>query len=120
MTSHSDNCKYYLIDSETKINEGLFCEFVAIHDAFQMDLLRLRLKTAKSCEAALSSSTSSNPISSSQPLRLAAQVRGLGPTFQLIVELENMAEKDAMIGLAIVLHYDTKIYQVGCPFVKVK
>jgi len=82
-------------------------------------MLRLRLKVARSCESALSGSSSSNPISSSQPLRLAAQVRGLGPTFQLTVELENMAEKDAMIGLAIVLHYDTKIYQIECPFVKV-
>ncbi|KAF4520686.1 hypothetical protein B566_EDAN006362 [Ephemera danica] len=91
----------------------------SMHEAFQHDLLRLRLRTARACAASLRGDSNPVALGTQQPLRLSAQVRGLGPTFQIRIKLENMSENESVIGLAVVFHFDTKLYSVSKPFVQV-
>ncbi|CAG2064463.1 unnamed protein product [Timema podura] len=91
-----------------------------MHQTFQQDLLRLRLSTARSCVKALQSC--SNPISSSsdEPVKISAQVLGLGPTFQIHLTLQNMSDNNRPSkDLAIVFHCDDKLYNIEKPYIRV-
>ncbi|CAL4218924.1 unnamed protein product, partial [Meganyctiphanes norvegica] len=90
---------------------------ILMHRVFQHDLYRLRLNTARAYVQALE--TSSNPISLSntEPLKLSAQVLGLGPTFKLRVELQNTSPATPSLHLAIIFHCDDRIYTVQRSFV---
>ncbi|GLH14205.1 Bardet-Biedl syndrome 1 protein [Gryllus bimaculatus] len=90
---------------------------VAMHQTFQHDLFRLRLNTARACVRALESCN--NPISTStvDPLKMTAQVLGLGPKFKLYLTLENMSVSSTSKDLAISFHCDDKIYSVEKPFI---
>uniref|UniRef100_A0A6A7G4S6 Bardet-Biedl syndrome 1 protein-like n=1 Tax=Hirondellea gigas TaxID=1518452 RepID=A0A6A7G4S6_9CRUS len=85
---------------------------VLMHRVFQHDLYKLRLNTARQYVRALE--TSSNPVSLSQsePLKLSAQVLGLGPTFKIRVELQNTSVGNPSLGLLVVFHADHHIYSV--------
>nr|CAD7463204.1 unnamed protein product [Timema tahoe] len=91
-----------------------------MHQTFQQDLLRLRLNTARSCVKALQSC--SNPISGSsdEPVKISAQVLGLGPTFQIHLTLQNMSDNNRPSkDLAIVFHCDDKLYNIEKPYIRV-
>nr|CAD7602763.1 unnamed protein product [Timema genevievae] len=93
---------------------------VIMHQTFQQDLLRLRLSTARSCVKALQSC--SNPISGSsdEPVKISAQVLGLGPTFQIHLTLQNMSDNNRPSkDLAIVFHCDDKLYNIEKPYIRV-
>ncbi|XP_068081966.1 Bardet-Biedl syndrome 1 protein homolog [Anabrus simplex] len=92
---------------------------IAMHQTFQHDLFRLRLTTARAYVNVLQSCT--NPISSSvkDPLKLTAQVLGLGPKFKMLLTLENMSAASPSKDLAILLHCDDKLYSVEKPYIKV-
>ncbi|KAK4326344.1 hypothetical protein Pmani_003138 [Petrolisthes manimaculis] len=92
---------------------------VLMHRVFQHDLYRLRLSTARAYVSALD--TSSNPVSLSQsePLKLSAQVLGLGPTFKLRVELQNTSSVTPSLQLAVVFHCDDRIYTVNQSFIQI-
>nr|CAD7418152.1 unnamed protein product [Timema poppensis] len=91
-----------------------------MHQTFHQDLLRLRLSTARSCVKALQSC--SNPISGSsdEPVKISAQVLGLGPTFQIHLTLQNMSDNNRPSkDLAIVFHCDDKLYHIERPYIQV-
>ncbi|KAK8384168.1 hypothetical protein O3P69_009121 [Scylla paramamosain] len=92
---------------------------VLMHRVFQHDLYRLRLSTARSYVQALE--TSSNPISLSQtePLKLSAQVLGLGPTFKLRVELQNTSPSCPSLHLAVIFHCDDRVYSVNKSYIQI-
>lgn len=92
---------------------------VAMHETFQHDLFRLRLNTARACVNALQSC--SNPFSTNtqEPLKMSAQVLGLGPTFKIYITLENMSSSNPVKDLAITFHCDDKLYIIEKPFIQV-
>jgi Bardet-Biedl syndrome 1 protein len=92
---------------------------VAMHQTFQHDLFRLRLNTARACVSALQSC--SNPFSANitEPLKMSAQVLGLGPTFKIHITLENMSVSNPIKDLAITFHCDDKFYIIDKPFIQV-
>ncbi|XP_064095849.1 Bardet-Biedl syndrome 1 protein-like [Macrobrachium nipponense] len=92
---------------------------VLMHRVFQHDLYRLRLNTARAYVQALE--TSSNPVSLSQtePLKLSAQVLGLGPTFKLRVELQNTSVSVPSQQVAVVFHCDDRIYTVNRSYIQI-
>ncbi|XP_045616559.1 BBSome complex member BBS1 isoform X1 [Procambarus clarkii] len=92
---------------------------VLMHRVFQHDLYRLRLNTARAYVQALE--TSSNPVSLSQtePLKLSAQVLGLGPTFKLRVELQNTSSTSPSLQLAVIFHCDDRIYNVNKSYIQI-
>ena len=67
---------------------------VAMHRMFQHDLYLLRLNTARAFVESIK--TSANPVAGSgtgvsenEPIKMSAQVLGLGPVFRLIIGLCN-------------------------------
>ncbi|XP_025104031.1 LOW QUALITY PROTEIN: Bardet-Biedl syndrome 1 protein-like [Pomacea canaliculata] len=83
---------------------------VAMHRTFQRDLYLLRLNVAREYVKALENSM--NPISSdpTEPLKLTAQVQGVGPTFRLTVNLQNTSLTQVSTSLLITFEYDDKLY----------
>ncbi|XP_077996781.1 BBSome complex member BBS1-like [Glandiceps talaboti] len=82
----------------------------AMHRMFQHDLYRLRLNTARAFVKALDNSL--NPISTNpqEPLKLSAQIQGIGPTFKLTVSLQNASVSTPSLNLVISFQYDDKLY----------
>ncbi|XP_074644382.1 BBSome complex member BBS1-like [Tubulanus polymorphus] len=92
---------------------------VAMHRAFQHDLYRLRLNTARGYVKALE--TSNTPISTdaAEPLKLSAQVQGIGPSFKLTVNLQNTSLNIPSMHLLITFQCDDKLYNILKPNISV-
>ncbi|XP_067682255.1 Bardet-Biedl syndrome 1 protein-like isoform X2 [Haliotis asinina] len=92
---------------------------VTMHRTFQRDLYLLRLNTARQYLKALE--TSMNPISSdpAEPVKLSAQVQGIGPTFKMTVNLQNTSLSQASSNLFITFDYDEKLYSFRKTHIKV-
>ncbi|XP_015781320.1 Bardet-Biedl syndrome 1 protein-like isoform X2 [Tetranychus urticae] len=94
-------------------------EAIAIHRAFQQDLYRLRLVVARAYVKAIAASL--NPMSSNavDPLKLSAQVHGLGPVFRLILEIQNTSLDQPSYNLNLFFYCDVKIYRIHRNFIPV-
>ena len=92
---------------------------VLMHRVFQHDLYQLRLNTARAYVNALQ--TSANPVSSDpeEPIKLTAQVLGLGPMFRLIIGLTNTSANTPSRNLYITFYCDDKLYRVSKPYILV-
>ncbi|XP_067130781.1 Bardet-Biedl syndrome 1 protein [Centruroides vittatus] len=92
---------------------------VVMHRAFQHDLYRMRLITARAYVKALTSSL--NPVSynASDLLRLSAQVQGLGPMFRLRLELQNTSNSKPSINLYLIFKCDVRIYKIEKTYIPV-
>ncbi|XP_023230725.1 Bardet-Biedl syndrome 1 protein homolog [Centruroides sculpturatus] len=90
-----------------------------MHRAFQHDLYRMRLITARAYVKALTSSL--NPVSynASDLLRLSAQVQGLGPMFRLRLELQNTSNSKPSINLYLIFKCDVRIYKIEKTYIPV-
>lgn len=53
------------------------------------------------------------------PIKLAAEVCGLGPVFQLFLIVENLAVRRLANDLAVLLHSDQRHYLLQKPYRKV-
>lgn len=93
----------------------------AIYSNFQTELWRLRLTAARATVDAIKSadSTISGDVGNA-PVKLAAEVLGLGPVFRLFLTLENLATRREAANLAVLLHADDHHYRVERPYTKVK
>ncbi|KAI8435331.1 hypothetical protein MSG28_003656 [Choristoneura fumiferana] len=92
---------------------------VGMHVLFQQELTRLRLMAAKTlCEAHLKSDNSVG-AGALEPVRLAAEVEGLGPVFRVTLSVENTCADKAVVGLAVLFHAHTANYKVSQPYIKV-
>ena len=82
-----------------------------MHRVFQHDLYQLRLNTARSYVAALQ--TKAAPVSTDpeEPLKLSAQVLGLGPVFRLILGLTNTSVNTPTRNVFITFYCDDKLYR---------
>ncbi|KDR20997.1 Bardet-Biedl syndrome 1 protein homolog [Zootermopsis nevadensis] len=92
---------------------------VAMHQTFQHDLFRLRLNTARACVNALQSCKNPFSMDTHEPIKMSAQVLGLGPTFKIHITLENMSASNPVKDLAITFHCDDKLYIIEKPFIQV-
>ncbi|XP_022090954.1 Bardet-Biedl syndrome 1 protein-like isoform X2 [Acanthaster planci] len=92
---------------------------IAMHRMFQHDLYRLRLNTARSFVNSLD--TSLTPVSSNpaEPLKLSAQIQGIGPTFKLTVNLQNTSINCPSMQLLITFLYDEKLYSLQKTLIEV-
>ncbi|KFM79266.1 Bardet-Biedl syndrome 1 protein, partial [Stegodyphus mimosarum] len=90
-----------------------------MHRAFQHDLYRLRLTTARAYVNALTSSQ--NPVSygAIDPLKLSAQVQGLGPKFMLYLELQNTSRNKPSANLFLTFHCDARIYRIQKTYIPI-
>ncbi|CAK1582231.1 unnamed protein product [Parnassius mnemosyne] len=92
---------------------------VAMHEAFQLDLNRLRLLAAKTLLETHVKSDNSIAVGALEPIRLSAEVEGLGPVFRVTLIIENTSSERAVMGLALLFHVHTNCYKVSKPYIKV-
>ncbi|CAG5011640.1 unnamed protein product [Parnassius apollo] len=92
---------------------------VAMHEAFQLDLNRLRLLAAKTLLETHVKSDNSIAVGALEPIRLSAEVEGLGPVFRVTLIIENTSSEKAVMGLALLFHVHTNCYKVSKPYIKV-
>jgi len=89
-----------------------------IHKAFQRDLCKMRLETARAYVKTLTTDGLS-PLGggtgtggNGQEVRISAQVKGLGPRFLLCIYLQNVGHTPVM-GLRLMFNYDSTLYSCG-------
>ncbi|KAL7021319.1 hypothetical protein ACKWTF_011841 [Chironomus riparius] len=84
----------------------------AIHNIFQSELWRMRLEAAKVTVDILRTGDSTFSGDLQTPLKLLAQVDGLGPDFLLTLTLENISATKIITNLAIILHANPNHYKI--------
>jgi len=82
-----------------------------MHRAFQRDLCKLRLSTARAYVKMITDGQGPMSYSSGSALRLTAQVQGLGPRFKIKLSLQNTGSK-AVSDLSVALNYNAMIYRI--------
>jgi Bardet-Biedl syndrome 1 protein len=89
---------------------------VAIHNIFQSELWRMKLEAAKVTIDVLRTGDSTFSGDYQTPLKLFAQVDGLGPDFLLTLTLENISATKAISNLSIILHSNLNHYKIDKPY----
>ncbi|XP_035784786.1 Bardet-Biedl syndrome 1 protein homolog isoform X2 [Anopheles albimanus] len=89
-----------------------------IHGSFQSELWRMRLTTARATIDVINSADSnmSTVDVGLAPLKLAAEVLGLGPVFKLFLVLENISSRKEATGLSLLIQADHRHYCVDRPY----
>ncbi|XP_055628278.1 Bardet-Biedl syndrome 1 protein homolog isoform X2 [Toxorhynchites rutilus septentrionalis] len=89
----------------------------AIHNSFQTELWRMRLTAARATLDVINSADSnlSGDIGM-VPIKMAAEVLGLGPVFKLFLVLENISAQKEASGLNVLIQADHRHYQVETPY----
>ena len=82
-----------------------------IHRNFQKDLVKMRLKTAQSFYNTLSQGLGPVTTNYGSNLRLHSSIIGLGPTFTIHLNLENVSNKPVS-QLYLMVNYDHLIYKL--------
>ncbi|XP_059061771.1 Bardet-Biedl syndrome 1 protein homolog [Achroia grisella] len=90
-----------------------------MHEIFQLELNKLRLLAAKTLLEAYVKCDNSIGAGALEPVRLTAEVEGLGPVFRVGLIIENTSSDKAVIGLSILFHVHTSNYKVSHPYIKV-
>lgn len=84
----------------------------SIHNIFQAELWRMRLEAAKVTVDILRTGDSTFSGDFQTPLKLLAQVDGLGPDFLLTVTLENISATKTVTDLSVLLHANPEHYRI--------
>lgn len=95
----------------------LFCS--EMHQTFQKDLFKFRIKTAKEFLRSLTNSTTPISTNPNEPLKINAQVQGIGPMFKLILKVQNISSTSPSVSLYITFVYDEKLYKISKNFIEV-
>lgn len=96
----------------------LFLDISAIYNNFLTELWRLRLIAARETVEVINSaeSTISGDILGQTPIKLAAEVCGLGPVFRIYLIIENMSARKIAADLCVLLHCDHRHYLLKKPY----
>ena len=84
---------------------------IEMHRAFQRDLCKLRLSTARAYVKMITDGQGPMSYSSGSALRLTAQGQGLGPKFKIKLNLQNTGSK-AVSDLSVALNYNCALYRL--------
>lgn len=72
----------------------------------------MKLTTARSFVNSITSALNPISASTSEVLKLSAQVHGLGPVFRLVLEVVNNSLDKSITGLFLTFYYDMNVYEV--------
>lgn len=91
----------------------LFFFLLATYGSFQVELWRLRHTAARATVDALNSSerTISGDITHA-PVKLSAEVCGIGPVFRLYLTIQNLSTYKMSSNLVVLLHADRRHYTI--------
>eukprot|EP00357_Protocruzia_adherens_P031936 CAMPEP_0114996454 /NCGR_PEP_ID=MMETSP0216-20121206/14318_1 /TAXON_ID=223996 /ORGANISM="Protocruzia adherens, Strain Boccale" /LENGTH=587 /DNA_ID=CAMNT_0002360657 /DNA_START=155 /DNA_END=1918 /DNA_ORIENTATION=+ len=98
--------KLYVEQTQRERDQG-----IEMHRAFQRDLCKLRVQTARAYVKMLSDGNAPMSYTLGTQIRLTAQVHGLGPIFKLKLEAQNTGKK-AVQGIPVALAFNHNIYRV--------
>lgn len=87
---------------------------IDMHRIFQRDLCKVRLSTARAYVKLIGSGHGPMSYGGGAHLRLNAEVRGMGPEFQLLVKVQNTG-MNALFDLPLVVTTNHKLYDVKDP-----
>lgn len=87
-------------------------QYLTIHKSFEHELMRLKLNAARTYVKALKSSLNPISLNNVDSIKLSAKVFGLGPIFQLCLELQSNNKDNVHNNLLMVFDYDFKIYRL--------
>lgn len=92
----------------------------AIYQSFQSELWRLRLTAARATVDVINLAESTlSGDGGFAPIKLSAEVLGLGPVFRLKLRLENMASRRREANnLCVLLHAENRHYTLGKPYAR--
>ncbi|TRY67055.1 hypothetical protein TCAL_07811 [Tigriopus californicus] len=90
-----------------------------MHRVFQHDLYLMRLNTARAFVSTLESSSNPVTLDQGEPLKLSAQILGLGPVFRLLIGLCNSSSGKPSRNLLITFFCDDKLYSIGKNIIQV-
>ncbi|XP_038215550.1 Bardet-Biedl syndrome 1 protein homolog [Zerene cesonia] len=91
----------------------------AMHQTFQHELDSLRLTAAKTLLEVYAKSDNAMGIGALEPVRLSAEVQGLGPVFRMTLIIENTSKDKAVVGLSVLFHTQGTSYKVNNPYIKI-
>lgn len=93
----------------------------ATYGSFQVELWRLRHTAARATVDALNSSerTISGDITHA-PVKLSAEVCGVGPVFRLYLTIQNLSTYKMASNLMVLLHADRRHYTIQKSVAKVR
>lgn len=83
---------------------------VKMHRQFQHDLYKLRLTTARNFAEALQKKMMPIATDNFAPLKLSANVQGIGPMFRLTIEVMNTSTTHPIMGAYVVLVTNDTLY----------
>ncbi|CAM1320405.1 BBS1 (predicted) [Pycnogonum litorale] len=85
---------------------------VGMFKTFQRDLYKMKLETARAYVKTIGSGL--NPVSNNvdEPIKLSAQVQGLGPRFKLKLEVQNTSRDKPSVDLLITFQCDALMYSI--------
>ncbi|XP_059613859.1 Bardet-Biedl syndrome 1 protein [Phlebotomus argentipes] len=92
----------------------------AIYQSFQSELWRLRLTAARATVDVINLAESTlSGDGAFAPIKMSAEVLGLGPVFRLKLRLENMASRRREASnLCVLLHAENRHYTLDRPFAR--
>ena len=83
---------------------------IQIHRQFTHDIYRMRFKTAQNYVEALQKHMTPISTSDDAPLKMAANVQGLGPVFRVTIEIMNTSTKTPIMGAYLLLVTNETLY----------
>lgn len=108
------------VSSYQRRNDANFYHFEAIYNSFLTELWRLRLVAARETVEVINSAESAISGDIGQtPIKLSAEVCGLGPVFQIDLTIVNMSAKKVASDLRVLIHADQRHYLLKSSYRKV-
>jgi len=89
-----------------------------MHRIFQRDLCNLRVAAARAYVKTITEGLAPQSLSTANSLRLDVRVQGIGPTFRVILNLQNAGVKPVHL-VSIVFAYPHHIYRIPDSLIKV-
>jgi Bardet-Biedl syndrome 1 protein len=90
-----------------------------MYQTFQQELFKFRLRAAREFLKSLTNSLTPISTNPNEPLKLNAQVQGIGPTFKLVVKVQNISSTAPVYNLFITFTYDENLYKLSKTYLEV-
>ena len=90
-----------------------------MYQTFQQELFKFRLRAAREFLKSLTNSMTPISTNPNEPLKLNAQVQGIGPTFKLVVKVQNISSTAPAYNLFITFTYDENLYKLSKTYLEV-
>lgn len=92
-------------------------KFLAMHNIFQNDLLKLRYKTFDTYAKMLKLGNAPQNYNTTSKVKMSASLQGLGPNFKIVITVDNVGE-EIIAGVDMLLDYDKNIFSFDRDYIE--